>query len=389
MKSALLARDEGWEVWTDWYDARLRGDPVDWDLEEKRVLIPEEIWAQGPKVVNAEIARLIEEHRRHPSPPAPEAEPFRLPPQVEAAALGAFALDPETNTLRLVPRPEERPDLGAPPIRRDFANRVRALGQGLGEMAEDMDGQVNVAPVLLRTLRRYRDEAAKEPIEEIIPDRLKSLADLLRDACADEDHRHMMGALFAPALSRRVATHDRLMRDFYGDALARMEGVEGVLADPDADLTAIAAKAAHVPRLLAEETPPDFPRASTEFQELADEMAADIADMDRMRQLLAGSRREEAERHAIIQTKRLVATVSTFAVRVLGDAAVELREVGGRLAPSQCLGLGLRLRPLRRPRLCSRAPSPRRRRAERCASGDGPARGVFRASGGRAGEPPR
>ncbi len=59
----LLAADEGWEVWTGWYDARLRGDPVNPELEAARVLTPtEEDWEKGPAHVNAIIAGLIEEH---------------------------------------------------------------------------------------------------------------------------------------------------------------------------------------------------------------------------------------------------------------------------------------------------------------------------------------
>jgi hypothetical protein len=29
LKDHLLAADEGWEVWTDWYEARLHGRPFD------------------------------------------------------------------------------------------------------------------------------------------------------------------------------------------------------------------------------------------------------------------------------------------------------------------------------------------------------------------------
>ena len=71
MKSALLAADQGWEVWTDWYEARLAGDaarPPNEALEVARATIPDEIWKQGPAAVNAEIKRLIEEHDRRPSP---------------------------------------------------------------------------------------------------------------------------------------------------------------------------------------------------------------------------------------------------------------------------------------------------------------------------------
>lgn len=57
----LLAGDENWLVWIDWYEARLRGDPINEDLERAKVMIPDDIWDQGPKVVNAEIRQLIDD----------------------------------------------------------------------------------------------------------------------------------------------------------------------------------------------------------------------------------------------------------------------------------------------------------------------------------------
>ncbi|MCH8951214.1 MAG: hypothetical protein IID49_03665, partial [Proteobacteria bacterium] len=61
LEDHLLKADEGWEVWTGWYEDRLHGRPFNKALEEARVLIPDEIWEQGPKAVNAEIARLMKE----------------------------------------------------------------------------------------------------------------------------------------------------------------------------------------------------------------------------------------------------------------------------------------------------------------------------------------
>ncbi|SEA88658.1 hypothetical protein SAMN05444370_1164 [Rubrimonas cliftonensis] len=62
LRERLLAADEGWEVWADWYEARLRGDPFDPALEEARVLLPEALWEQGPKAVNTEIAKRMAAH---------------------------------------------------------------------------------------------------------------------------------------------------------------------------------------------------------------------------------------------------------------------------------------------------------------------------------------
>jgi hypothetical protein len=63
LRVALLAANEGWEVWTDWYEARLAGDtshPPNETLEIARATIADEIWEKGPAAVNAEIKRLID-----------------------------------------------------------------------------------------------------------------------------------------------------------------------------------------------------------------------------------------------------------------------------------------------------------------------------------------
>jgi hypothetical protein len=56
-------RSRDWDVWTDWYEARLRGDPAIAELEIARATIPNQTWKQGPAVVNAEIKRLVEEQK--------------------------------------------------------------------------------------------------------------------------------------------------------------------------------------------------------------------------------------------------------------------------------------------------------------------------------------
>jgi hypothetical protein len=61
MKPALLAAKQDWDVWTDWYEARLDGRVNDEERELAYVRIEEALWAQGPAVANAEIKRRIEE----------------------------------------------------------------------------------------------------------------------------------------------------------------------------------------------------------------------------------------------------------------------------------------------------------------------------------------
>ncbi|HET7410584.1 MAG TPA: hypothetical protein VFJ13_10320, partial [Paracoccaceae bacterium] len=90
LKADLLAANEGWEVWTDWYDDRLEGRFGPQALELARATIPDEDWEKGPAHVNAIIRRQIEEHTPKPSPsPAPRAGPETLA-EIDAAFNGPF-----------------------------------------------------------------------------------------------------------------------------------------------------------------------------------------------------------------------------------------------------------------------------------------------------------
>ncbi len=79
LKAFLLRQNENWEVWTDWYEDRLQGKPSNKDLERAIALMdPEKFWEAGPKIVNAEIQRLIDEHKLPPSLPGQEAAPINV-----------------------------------------------------------------------------------------------------------------------------------------------------------------------------------------------------------------------------------------------------------------------------------------------------------------------
>jgi hypothetical protein len=61
LKRALLAIGEDWQVWTEWYDDRLEGLVRSDEHELVYVRIANDLWDQGPAVVNAEIRRRTEE----------------------------------------------------------------------------------------------------------------------------------------------------------------------------------------------------------------------------------------------------------------------------------------------------------------------------------------
>jgi hypothetical protein len=62
MKAALDAEKQDWDVWTDWYEARLVGKRSNQKLEIARAMISDEIWKEGPAKVNAEIKELIKKY---------------------------------------------------------------------------------------------------------------------------------------------------------------------------------------------------------------------------------------------------------------------------------------------------------------------------------------
>jgi hypothetical protein len=60
IKKMLSDANEHWDVWTDWYEARLEGRVVDSNLEWQRVTLEEGFWGKSPYLLNAEIKRIIE-----------------------------------------------------------------------------------------------------------------------------------------------------------------------------------------------------------------------------------------------------------------------------------------------------------------------------------------
>ncbi|MBA4610374.1 hypothetical protein H1W37_01815 [Stappia taiwanensis] len=58
LKAHLLSRNEDWDIWTDWYEDRLAGRPPEAKLDRARIMLPDGLWKQGAKAVNAELKRI-------------------------------------------------------------------------------------------------------------------------------------------------------------------------------------------------------------------------------------------------------------------------------------------------------------------------------------------
>lgn len=83
---------DGWQVWIEWYEARMRGVPPIPDLERAIARIDQRIWDDGPATANAEVARLVELHRGGAEPLEETEAPD--PPEFDPQVLFTEAPDP-------------------------------------------------------------------------------------------------------------------------------------------------------------------------------------------------------------------------------------------------------------------------------------------------------
>ena len=142
LKARLIEADEGWDVWIDWYEARLHGHPEPNEaLEVARVLIPDTDWERGPAYVNRVIAELMERHA--PKSPVPPSLPDPLPSPV--------SFEIRDGAVHKAPSPTPAP----PDVRRAGAESAwTALKEFLVDLAGSSAGQNH--PRIGRMLDRCR-----------------------------------------------------------------------------------------------------------------------------------------------------------------------------------------------------------------------------------------
>ena len=195
LKAGLLAiPDENWQVWTDWYDDRLKGHPANEQHELARALLPNELWQQGPKVVNARIAEILAQKEEPP--------PLTPPPKIPATRPGA--LEPEWVEGRLV--------LPASLRRPSRLDELAALRNQLLRLAEALDAEANIDPRIRIYLRQI---AANVP--EKAPTQLQ-VFQIGHDLAAITGYAATVTAEWPELLAQRyhamAIAFDRTMRKF-------------------------------------------------------------------------------------------------------------------------------------------------------------------------------
>lgn len=188
MRAALLAQGDDWDFWVDWYEAVLKGrtpfpklkGKARENLEVAIALIPDEVWARGPAVANAEIKRLVAEAHVTSDLPFPtegqinlEMMVHRQPPKVPKPQ--PAAIEPVVLADGRIGLPSEAPavDLDGESI----TAALRACQQAFRDLADDCEDAGNVDRRAVKLLRR---------VSERIPDTVPTQDELFRVAHIEE-----------------------------------------------------------------------------------------------------------------------------------------------------------------------------------------------------------
>ncbi|MDH3666454.1 MAG: hypothetical protein OEN23_05945 [Paracoccaceae bacterium] len=240
----LNSRDEGWEVWIDWYNDRVIGRPFKTGVEENWANLDPDLWDQGAKAVNVAIAEVIRDRRAweagtsslvEPPPGAVQSggepsieseEQFRVKlravlSSVELrAALTDFRYDPSTNQIELVPFESDFHAIPEGRLGADYADKLAALAESCSNLAEDLDEDApNVPRALSRDLQRYARQASGGP-NRANPRLLKIYSAALVRAHQDSETLQGLGPYLGGKLGDIVRADRGLWADFpeaFGD----------------------------------------------------------------------------------------------------------------------------------------------------------------------------
>ncbi|WP_371168317.1 hypothetical protein [Aliiroseovarius sp. 2305UL8-7] len=104
----LLNRNHTWSFWRDWYQGFLDGKPLDWELQRRVALIPDEDWEKGPEHMAEKIRQIREQfdlgraakQERHKELEPSSVDHLLSAPAISASQIKAAAHDIREATCR-------------------------------------------------------------------------------------------------------------------------------------------------------------------------------------------------------------------------------------------------------------------------------------------------
>lgn len=221
MQQALLAANENWHVWINWYSDRLEGRVGGEESELAFVRVEGALWDQGPAIVNAEIIRLVEKTENIPA----DNPPFTLNTLTLNEARTAIS------SARSPPSVERTPPLEAVPEQEPLATKFGVNSQGLIDVVPDPPAHGTAADALQM---EYYDEM-----------RLKAQA-------LSELGQNQLGELSGPVNRFREGLKDRIEDISIASMWSRGNTLRSRLKAHDLSMNSVEPDLAWLPPLVAE-----------------------------------------------------------------------------------------------------------------------------------------
>ena len=287
------------------------------DLELAKALIPAETWEAGPAIVNAEIARLINEHARSG---INATEALR---STEPTALSDFRVDPDVGETVPIPMPDDPPPPEDLYRMRDHADRLSVLADLAKGLHRDfVRGKPQVAEIIRFSLNDYAREAGKEPAE-VRPRMLLALGNRFVAALADEDTRGGLGNFLLSSLEGFVQEHQAIVAAYYSAvaeiAQHRARDAEEQSEDKQEELeTATLASADQIEELSRQ----GAPRAAAGFlADLRAEMSALREERNRLPLISDSAARQAGAKQISVELTAWSATQVRHVARIVEHVA--------------------------------------------------------------------
>lgn len=201
-----LPEEEGWEVWNDWYEARLKGHKLDAKLETDLLNIAVEDWKQGPAHVNTIIAKLI----RPPSDPLLTAIAYGFDNLEQVKQISSIDLQLYSDRIRNALPNDPYQAIGA--TKEMLEATMKSI---LDRRQNDGTDELNFSNLTTQCLRELRLSGDSSP--------------------ATEGERHVRK--IASAAQRMIEVANKL-RNSAGTGHGRVVGKEPVVTAADATLVA-------------------------------------------------------------------------------------------------------------------------------------------------------
>ena len=318
LKRALLAAGEDWEVWTDWYEDRLVGRSANWRTELARTKIDEEIWRQGPKVVNATIRRIIDDQQGLSTEPAKDED--RLDhPTIPSARHAAVELRWDNHFLT-IPKSPARTDQGEA----GFASSLLGLRNILRNFADEISGEANIDRRFVSFVRKVADQ-----IPEGVPPQYE-LFEIGHVEAVFAEYARTVNEQWPNFLAARyhatILQFDRTMRQSEAWRDFKRNAQELKLTDAQARQTAELASAAAA--TLRNDEAGDFvdPFVPQVLEQLADPRSR--WPDDALAEIETG--KEELAADLIESTNNIFKAVAEVALPVVTEAAAAARRMAGK-----------------------------------------------------------